>query len=144
MLFVLPILSMPMILWMDDLRENWRARGSQAIGALAGVVLLYSMYLQYQVNRSDFFLLYDVMLPVADHAADVDVARYCLQRHAGVVDDALLRHLDDLEDFYPVHQLEAIGTAREFVLFYEDHLRSNGRFVNFYWYTGPKPGGPGS
>lgn len=95
LLFVLPVLSLPAVLFVDSIIENigrWRAR---AWAAAAIACLAYSAYLQVQVNRLGFWIYYEARsaLEVAYSDAAADWFR---DRHVGAICADLLRYRRDL------------------------------------------------
>jgi hypothetical protein len=91
LLFVLPVLSLPAIAFMESLR-GLRAR---AWAAAIAVVLAYSTYLQVQVNRLGFWAYYEARSALEAGYSDIG-AEWFRDRHVGVVSADLIRHRDDL------------------------------------------------
>ena len=84
LLFLVPVLSLPALVFADALIDRWRTRYSRAWAVAAIVCLAYSAYLQVQVNRLGFWIYYDARsaLEVAYSGAAADWFR---DRHVGAV-----------------------------------------------------------
>jgi len=131
LLFIMPVLSLPAILFMDavvDRIRTWRAR---AWAAAAVACLAYSAYLQVQVNRLGFWTYYEARsaLEVAysDTAAD-----WFRDRHVGVISADLLRYRRDLTalPWFPEFRRKVSPQLAE------QYVRELGRLIergNWYW-----------
>jgi hypothetical protein len=91
LLFLVPVLSLPAIVFVDSLIQA-RAR---AWAAAIVVCLAYSTYLQIQVNRLGFWTYYEARSAL-DVAYTDTAADWFRDRHVGVVSADLLRHRKDL------------------------------------------------
>ena len=95
LLFMIPVLCVPALGFIDSLIENleaWRARAWA--GAIAAC-LAYSVFLQVQVNRLGFWTYYEARSAL-DLAHTDAAAEWFRDRHVGVVSADLLRHRGDL------------------------------------------------
>lgn len=131
LLFMVPVLSLPAILfldWMIDSMRTWRAR---AWAAAAAACLAYSAYLQVQVNRLGFWTYYEARsaleLAYSDAAAD-----WFRDRHVGVISADLLRHRADLTalPWFPEFRRRVPPQLAE------QYVRELGRLIdrgNWYW-----------
>jgi hypothetical protein len=131
LLFVLPVLSLPAVVFADSIIERlgtWRAR---AWAAATLACLAYSAYLQVQVNRLAFWTYYEAraVLEVAysDSAAD-----WFRDRHVGVVCADLIRYRRDLTalPWFPEFRRKVSPQLAE------QYVRELGRLIdrgNWYW-----------
>lgn len=95
LVFALPVLSLPAILFAERVLAAlpaWRAR---AWAGVAAVMLAYSAYLQVQVNRLGFWIYYEARWALENAHTDT-AAEYFRDRHVGRLCADLLRHRDDL------------------------------------------------
>jgi hypothetical protein len=132
LIFMLPILSLPFVSFLDWLADAPWTRGKFVVAVTTLVTLGYSTFLQYQVNRLDFWTLYRVGDAVND-AWGRDMARYFLEHQMGVFNDDLIRHKDDLDDLPFVAELEKRGLAGQQLQEYKTMLRKFATQENFYW-----------
>jgi len=135
-LFILPVLSLPFITFVDELvidRVNtWPGR---AWGAVAVVCLAYSLYFQIQVNRLPFWSYYRerIALEVAWNDAS---AAYFRDHHVGVVADDLLRHRDDVDSLPFMAEMKK-RVPPQFFEDYRNGLIEMLRVGNWYWSLPP-------
>jgi len=131
LLFVLPVLSLPAVVFADSIIDRigeWRAR---AWTAATLACLAYSAYLQVQVNRLSFWTYYEAraVLEVAysDSAAD-----WFRDRHVGVICADLIRYRSDLTalPWFPEFRRKVSPQIAE------QYVRELGRLIdrgNWYW-----------
>lgn len=99
MIYVLPVLAVPSILWAERLIERLRNR-KPALWIMATIVAIgfgYSAWLTFQVNRFDFFSMYYIVGYLKP--ALKEPALHYLDTHVeGSILADLAAHEDDLED----------------------------------------------
>ncbi|HEV3009818.1 MAG TPA: hypothetical protein VGX52_12345 [Burkholderiales bacterium] len=131
LLFMVPVLSLPAIVFADAIIDSIRTWRARAWAAAALACLAYSAYLQVQVNRLGFWTYYEArsVLEVAysDSAAD-----WFRDRHVGVVCADLLRHRRDLTalPWFPEFRRKVSPQIAE------QYVRELGRIIdrgNWYW-----------
>jgi hypothetical protein len=131
LLFIAPVLSLPAIVFFDQIVEaiqTWRAR---AWAAAALACLAYSAYLQVQVNRVGFWLYYEARGALEAGYSDIGAAWF-RDRHVGVVCGDLIRHRHDLASlpWFPEFRRKVSPPLAE------DYVRELGRMIdrgNWYW-----------
>jgi len=131
LLFVLPVLSLPAVVFADSIIDRigeWRAR---AWTAATLACLAYSAYLQVQVNRLSFWTYYEAraVLEVAYSDAAADWFR---DRHVGVTCADLIRYRSDLTalPWFPEFRRKVSPQIAE------QYVRELGRLIdrgNWYW-----------
>jgi hypothetical protein len=124
LLFVLPVLSLPAITFVEGLRA--RAWAAGIVLALA-----YSFYLQVQVNRLGFWTYYEARAALEAGYSDLG-AEWFRDRHVGVVSADLIRHRHDLAalPWFAEFRRKAGAQAAE------HYARELGRLIdrgNWYW-----------
>lgn len=132
---MLPVVSLPFLVFADDVLDRigtWPAR-AWATAALA--CLLYSGYLQVQVNRLPFWTYYNArqVLFMSSSLATLD---YFLYRHTALIADDLVRHRHNL-DALPFMQ-EARQTVKPET--YAEYRARLGAMIdrgNLYWTLPP-------
>jgi hypothetical protein len=131
LLFVLPVLSLPAVVFADSVIDSIHTWRSRAWGAAAIACLAYSAYLQVQVNRLGFWIYYEARLALelaySDAASD-----YFRDRHVGVICADLLRHRDDLSalSYFPDFRRKVSPELAE------QYLKGLGQMIdrgNWYW-----------
>lgn len=99
MIYVLPVLAVPSILWAERLIDRLRAR-KPALWIMAGLVAIsfsYSAWLNFQVNRFDFFSMYYIVGYLKP--ALKEPALHYLDTHVeGRILADLSAHKDDLDN----------------------------------------------
>ena len=124
LLFVLPVLSLPAIIFMESLR-------SRVWAAAIAVVLAYSFYLQVQVNRLGFWAYYEARSAMELGYSDLG-AEWFRDRHVGVVSADLIRHRDDFTTLPWFAEFRRKAGARAA----EHYVRELRRVIdrgNWYW-----------
>ncbi|HVM63003.1 MAG TPA: hypothetical protein VMV72_19245 [Verrucomicrobiae bacterium] len=147
LIFMLPVLSLPFIVYLDRLAAGpWRWRRF-AMVVVTVVTLGYSTWLQYEVNRLDFWTMYRVLFTF-DGDWSQDSARYFFGHQMGTFNADLIRHKDDLDGLPYVAELEKRGLLRgQDAQAYKAMLRGLIDNENFYWLhpprgeTSPRPSG---
>jgi hypothetical protein len=132
LIFMLPVLSLPFVSFLDWLADAPWGRGKFVMAIATLVTLGYSTFLQYQVNRLDFWTLYRISDTV-NEAWSRDMARYFLEHQMGVFNVDLIRHKDDLDGLPFVAELEKRGLAGQQLQEYKTMLRKFATDENFYW-----------
>jgi hypothetical protein len=95
LLFLAPVLSLPAVVFVEELVDafgTWRARAS---AAAITACLAYSTYLQVQVNRLPFWTYYEARSALEVAYSDA-AAEWFRDRHVGVISADLLRHRGNL------------------------------------------------
>jgi hypothetical protein len=131
LLFLVPVLSLPAALFLDEIIDRFRTWRARAWAAGIVACLAYSTYLQVQVNRLGFWTYYEARsaleLAYSDTAAD-----WFRDRHVGVISADLLRHRDNLAAlpwFAEFRRKVSPALA-------EQYVRELGRVIdrgNWYW-----------
>jgi len=131
LLFMVPVLSLPAVVFADAVIDEigtWRAR---AWASATIVCLAYSAYLQVQVNRLSFWAYYDAR-SVLEVAYSDGAAGWFRDRHVGVVCADLIRHRRDLTalPWFPEFRRKVSPQIAE------QYVRELGRLIdrgNWYW-----------
>jgi hypothetical protein len=132
MIFMLPLLALPFVVFLERLAESPCRPANVAMATVTLVALTYSTYLQYEANRLDFWALYHISYGV-DDSWNREMARYFLDHQMGVFNADLIRHKDDLDDLPFVAELEKRGLAGPQLQAYKKRLREYAVDENFYW-----------
>ena len=131
LLFVLPVLSLPALLFADALIDEWHAWRSRACAAAAIAGLAYFAYLQVQVNRLDFWIYYEARVALEAGYSE-PAADYFRDRHIGHICADLIRHRQDLRALPYFPDLKRKVSAEDA----ERYVRELGRLIergNWYW-----------
>ena len=131
-IFMLPLLSLPFLLYIEWLANTPRHRIKWALIVVTVMGLGYSTYLQYQVNRLDYFTMYQATEPISG-AWTREMAQYFLAHPTGVFNSDLIRHRNDLDSLPYVADLKARGVSDQRLREYKDLLRALAAQENFYW-----------
>ncbi len=131
LLFVLPVLSAPAIVFADSVIERWPAWRARALAAAAIACLAWSAWLQVQVNRLGFWIYYEARSALELAYSDA-AAEFFRDRHVGVVNTDLLRYRPDLTKlpYFPEFQRRASTELAE------KYVTGLGRMIdrgNWYW-----------
>jgi hypothetical protein len=138
-LFVLPMLALPFILFVDQLideRNRWSAR---AWTALIVVSFAYSTYLQIQVNRLPFWIYYQARAPLEAVTTDA-IQAYFRDHHVGIIASDLLRHADDMENLPWWKDVDRL-VAPQSLNYYRAQLHQLIKNGNWYWSLPPEQRG---
>jgi hypothetical protein len=131
-LFMLPVLSLPLVTFVDELildrLNTWPAR---AWGIVLLICLGYSTYLGVQVNRLPFWSYYREKIALDVAWTDTSAA-YFRDHHVGVVADDLLRHRNDLDDLPFMAEMKK-RVPPQFFEDYRNALSEMLRTGNWYW-----------
>jgi len=141
LIFTLPLLAMPFLVFLEWLAQAPLRLGRAAVAAATVVTLGYSTFLQYQANRLGFWTMYQVGATVGD-AWNQEMARYFLEHGMGVFNDDLIRHKDSLDDLPFVAELKKRGLSGQQLEEYKKLLRGFADRENFYWKRAPSPAVP--
>jgi hypothetical protein len=95
LLFVVPVLSLPAIVFMDAIIDSIRTWRARAWAAAAVACFAYSAYLQVQVNRLGFWIYYEARAALEVAYSDA-AAEWFRDRHVGVICADLIRYRGDL------------------------------------------------
>lgn len=133
LLFLLPVLSLPALVLAEqalDRRTEWRMR----LGlVLAAAGLLYSAYLQVQVNRLPFFTYYHVRTT----GNSSELVSYFYDRHLGTISDDLIRHRANIDEL-PYFAEFKRAAPPEIVAEYREELAKILSRTNLYWALAPE------
>jgi hypothetical protein len=140
-IFMLPVLALPFLLYVEWLAAAPRHRVKWTLIAVTAMGLGYSTYLQFQVNRLEYFTMYQATEPISG-AWTREMARYFLEHQMGVFNSDLIRHRDDLDNLSYVANLKARGVSDQRLRQYKDLLRALANQENFYWRRPPAPLSP--
>jgi len=135
-IFMLPLLALPLLLYVEWLAAAPRHPGKWALVAVTVGGLGYSTYLQYQVNRLEFFTMYRAAEPISG-ALSLEEGRYFLEHQMGVFNRDLIRHRDDLESLPFVADLKKRKVSDQRLQQYKNALRALADENNFYWKRPP-------
>jgi hypothetical protein len=135
-IFMLPVLSLPFLLYVERLAIAPRQQARWLLIVATVMGLGYSTYLQYQVNRLDYFTMYEATEPIAE-AWTREMAQYILEHQMGVFNSDLIRHRNDLDSLPYVADLKAHGVSDQRLRQYQDLLRALANQENFYWRRPP-------
>ena len=136
LLFALPLLSLPFVVFLEWLVQAPSRGGKAAIAVATVATLGYSTFLQYQVNRLGFWTMYQVGATV-DDAWSREMARYFLEHGMGAFNSDLIRHRDNLDDLPFVAELKKRGLTGQQLENYKKLLRGFADEENFYWKRAP-------
>jgi hypothetical protein len=131
LLFMLPVLSLPAVLFADRVIDHMAAWRARAWAAAAVVCLAYSAYLQVQVNRLGFWTYYEARAALELVYSDT-AAEWFRDRHVGVTSADLIRHRADLTalPWFPEFRRKVPPQVAE------QYVRELGRLIdrgNWYW-----------
>ena len=129
---MLPVLSLPFLVFADDVVDRIGTRQARIGGAIALAVLAYSAYLQVQINRMPFFTYYHARAAVRSE----DSIDYFYNHHHAVVVNDLIKHRSNLEGLAYYAELkraepETFAYRRAFIL----SMLERG---NLYWALPPE------
>lgn len=93
LLFILPVLSLPAMVFADDLIARWKTWRARWWALAAAVCLAYSGFLQMQVNRLPFSAYYYVRTI----GNSPELVAYFYDHHVGVIAADLLRHRTNVD-----------------------------------------------
>jgi len=136
MLFMLPVLALPFVTYLDYLAQASNRLVNFAWAGVTVIALTYSTYLQFQANRLNFWAMYYITYGV-DDMWNREMARYFLDHQMGVFNANLIRHKDDLDNLPFVAELEKRGLSGQQLQEYKDRLRKFATEENFYWKREP-------
>ncbi|MCE9589281.1 MAG: hypothetical protein K8S99_02020 [Planctomycetes bacterium] len=139
MLFALPVLGLPFLTWVDGLLDEPRRWKTWAAVVVTAVTLLYSGYLTERQNRLDFYIYYQVSMPL-EGLWDRDMARSFLDHHLGWFCTELLEHEQNLDDLPFIKQLIRQGLPPTAVREYEQRLARLIANRNYYWWRQGRQG----
>jgi hypothetical protein len=133
LLFILPVLSLPVLVFAEDLIERWNTWRARAWALVAIASLLYSAYLQVQVNRLPFYTYYNARIA----AASPELIAYFYDRHVGAICDDLVRHRANVDQLPYFAELRRAASA-DFVNRYRVALVKYLARDNLYWALPPQ------
>jgi hypothetical protein len=132
---LLPLLSLPFLAFTDEVLDRigtWRAR-AWTVAAIA--TLVYSAYLQAQVNRLPFWIYYNARTALLA-SRSADSFDYFLNRHTALIADDLIRHRHDLDALAYVAEMKRVAPP-EFVEEYRRNFNALLERGNLYWALSP-------
>jgi len=134
LVFIAPVLSMPFLLlidWIIDcIRDRWDARW---IALVAAGALAYSGFLQFQVNRLDFYFLYKVIAPI-HLSIDPDINRYFYDHNSAILYWDFIRHRDDLDAHFLFERMKDSGDPQS-IQKYRQYVKNMLDHENLYWWS---------
>ena len=152
MIFALPLMAIPFVLFIDVLWEKIRSetffRNGPAVaahkkslthflpGAIAVVIvgcLVYSAYLQIQVNRLKFLAYYLITLPCTV-APLAESTYYFGTHHMGSVCDDVIRHRDRLDDLPWMPEMKRT-LLQTYIEAYRGEMAKMVDAGNHYWFS---------
>jgi hypothetical protein len=136
LIFTLPLLAMPFVVFLEWLVQTQLRGGKTALAVATVVTLGYSTFLQFQANRLGFWTLYQVSATV-DDAWSQEMARYFLEHGMGTFNCDLIRHKDSLDDLPFVAELKKRGLTGQQLEDYKKLLHGFADEENFYWKRAP-------
>lgn len=138
MIFCLPILALPALLFFDRLLANppaiWQC---WTIASLVALVLGCSLYQQWEVNKLDFWTVHRLAGPFENGGMDLEVYRYFNDHMEGTIIADLERHKKDLQNSQLLQQLSRTLTP-ESADQYKEAVAKMLKETNFYWLPPPK------
>lgn len=140
-IFMLPMLALPFLLYLEWLAAAPFHAGKWAMLAVTVIALGYSTYLQYEVNRLEYFTMYRAADPI-NGALSLETGRYFLEHQMGVFNHDLIRHRDDLDSLPYVADLKTRKVSDQRLEQYKKMLRALADQNNFYWERPPAPATP--
>ena len=137
LLFLLPVLSLPALCFLDGVADRWGSPRSGLLAAAAALLLGYSAYLQVQVNRCDFFAYYFVRNAIPAPLDD-ELTSYFYDHGWGKICCDLVAHRADPEHlpFFPA-VMRATSARRAGA--YRELLVKLLSVDNFYWSSSTSP-----
>ena len=129
---MLPVLSLPFLLFADDVLDRigtWRAR---AWAAAAVAALAYSAYLQVQVTRMPFWTYYNARILVDALVVSPETLDYFFNHHDAVVVNDVIRHRSNLAALPYLAEVEERAPPQLLEL-YRDNLGRMLERGNLYW-----------
>ena len=132
MMFGLPVLGLPFIVFLDGLRDWPQQLAKWSVGTVAIVTLLYSGYLQERTNRLEFFTYYRVS-SLVEGSWNRQMARYMLDWHLGAFCAELLKNKDNLDALPWVKELKELKIPAEKVELVKAYVREFIAHENYYW-----------
>lgn len=133
LLFVLPVLSLPMILTIDWLIDNRKRATAWLLSAIAGGALLYSAYIQFRVNQTGFFAYYAIRLKIEPQWPPA-AQSYFMDHHMGRTLDDLLHHRDDPDALPWFTELKQAWPADKVVEVRQLIVKTMNE-SNYYWWA---------
>jgi hypothetical protein len=134
MAFILPILSLPCLCFADGLVAQARSLGGAICIALTVCALGFTVWMQFEVIRTDFWFWYTVYAPV-NGRMDNYLAEYLYDQHESMIFYDLQSHRDDLEDTIPFR--DVVRNNRMTKEEYDHYLQVVAEAIdnsNFYWW----------
>ena len=131
LLFMLPLLSLPAIEVFDTLWAQRDRLKSWAMAAGIGLVLLWSGYLQTQINSLEFFVFYQVEGVFSPLKLD-PIQDYFAKKHLGAINSDLQNYKARREDFYPLDVCRRV-LAPDSVAILQSHV-DQALKSNYYWF----------
>ena len=135
-IFTLPLLALPFLSYLEWLTTPPRHLGKWVMMAVTIIGLSYSTWLQFQVNRLEYFAMYRASTPISG-ALTMEQARYFLDHQMGTFNANLIHHRNDLDDLPFVADLKQRQVSDHRLEQYKDVLRFLIDQNNFYWQRPP-------
>jgi len=133
LLFMLPVLSLPAMEFAESLIERWHTWRARLWALVAAVGLVYSGYLQVQVNRLPFFAYYDLRTV----GNSPELVSYFYDHHIGVIASDWLRHRTNFEALPYFKDLLQVAPP-EYLAEYRLRLAYMLGRTNLYWALPPE------
>jgi len=133
LLFILPVLSLPAIVFAEVLAERWHTWRARGWALVAAACLAYSGYLQMQVNRLPFSAYYYVRTI----GISPELVAYFYDHHVGVIAADLLRHRTNVEALPYFDALRRVAPP-EYMAEYRLNLARVLSRPNLYWALPPE------
>jgi hypothetical protein len=128
MLFLLPILALPAL--------NIAAATSSCRAwlplSLTAALLCFSLWLQFEVNRADFWFLYYLQQPLQGRM-NSDLSEYIYDHHEGIIFHDLWSHRQDMDHSEFFTNLKDVLTPQDLTAYRQRASQIIAR-TNFYWW----------
>jgi hypothetical protein len=129
---VLPILSLPAICFAEKML-SWRLPLTAMAMTATAAVLLFSTWLQYQVNRLDFWAVHHMAGPFEKSGMDMYLFRYLNDHVEGVILHDLVQHQGHLQGSELIKRV-AETLAPSAVQQYQAYVTHILEETNWYWW----------
>lgn len=134
---VLPILALPAIATIEQILSR-RPPFPALIATAVAAILLCSTYLQYQVNRLDFFAVSRISYPLEQNRMNISLFRYFNDQLEGAILRDLTRNQDHLRDS-DLFKIVAKTLPPPELDPYQSRVADILQQTNWYWWPPPVP-----
>lgn len=136
LLFILPVISMPLLPVFDWICEQAKSAAAIAAGVLILAVLLVSAKLQINLNSLPFFSVYELSSHYAGFRSE-DTDAYFQNNHFGLICGDLIGHRRRANPFFPLEALRrAAPPDRQPQVEQLHRLQNSADFAPNYYFSG--------